>query len=159
MPIFDRLWQIFSNSSSREISFFCLCGAFCNPIVPAVVLGKSTTAAENMHTQIVQTDYLIIYSNIVCPRPVPQNFCSIVLTKLYQGVYCCTRHKNRGAEGHPRLRSKQTAASGRLEPDPDNAGVGSLTPPMCHTAFAPAVFAGAFLVFMYFLSLGRSIYP
>ena len=38
-----------------------------------------------------------------------------------------TGHKNRGAEGHPRLRSKQTAVSGRLEPDPGNAGVGSLT--------------------------------
>ena len=36
-----------------------------------------------------------------------------------------TGHKNRGAEGHPRLRSKQTAVSGRLEPDPGNAGVGS----------------------------------
>ena len=56
-----------------------------------------------------------------------------------------TGHKNRGAEGHPRLRSKQTAASGRLEPDPDNAGVGSLTHQRSLTAFAPALFAGAFL--------------
>ena len=37
-------------------------------------------------------------------------------------------HKNRGAEGRPRLRSKQTAVLGHLEPDPGNAGVGSLTP-------------------------------
>ena len=43
------------------------------------------------------------------------------------GVYNRFGHKNRGAEGHPRLRSKQTAVSGRLEPDPGNAGVGSLT--------------------------------
>ena len=81
------------------------------------------------------------------------------LTNGAECVYFVTGHKNRGAEGHPRLRSKQTAASGHLEPDPDNAGVGSLTHIPVILRLRLLVLAGAFLVFMYFLLFGEDIHP
>ena len=64
-------------------------------------------------------------------------------------------HKNRGAGGHPRLRSKRTAASGHLEPDPDNAGVGSLTHKKSYCVCA-CVFAGAFSCFYVLYLFGRT---
>ncbi len=62
-------------------------------------------------------------------------------------------HKNRGAGGHLRLRSKQLCFEHPI-PDPGNAGVGSFAAVIyCSQRFlAPAVPAGVFLVFMYYFS-------
>ena len=48
------------------------------------------------------------------------------MTTLYHCGILDGGHKNRGAEGHLRLRSRQIAALCHLEPDPGNSGVGSL---------------------------------
>ena len=72
-------------------------------------------------------------------------------------MYNKAGHKNRGAEGHPRLRPKQTAVSGHLEPDPGNAGVGSLTPTVI-TLLRLHVCCRRFLVFMlHFLRSGNYV--